>query len=345
VKILIAGLGSIGQRHARNLRALLGDRLQLIAYRTRALPGVITEQMTIDPATSVEARYAIRSFSNLEEALAHRPVAAIVCNPTSLHVAVATAAVNAGAHVLIEKPLSDSIAGVDELIASAARRDLVAAVGYQMRFHPALQRLRQLLADDRIGRVVSVQAAWGEYLPDAHPYEDYRQSYAARADLGGGVILCFIHELDYLIWLFGMPRRVSAIGGRSGDLEVDVEDWAVTSMTTEHDGREIEIELRQSFAQRSPSRSCTVRGERGVIAVDLQVPSIEISNERGDLLERQVFENFERNNLFIDEMRHFLSAIDGGGAVAVSAQDGARSLRVALAVKQSLASGHAIDLQ
>jgi predicted dehydrogenase len=343
MKILIAGLGSIGQRHARNLRTLLGDRVDLLAYRVRGLPHVISERMTLDSSVSVEERYGIRAFDDFDAALAEQPAAVIVCNPTRFHVPTAIKALHAGCHVLIEKPLSDSAEHVDELIGCASRRGLVAAVGYQLRFHPALIRLLQLLADDCIGRVHHVRAEWGEYLPDAHPYEDYRESYAARADLGGGVILCYIHELDYLTWLFGVPRRVSATGGRSGLLEIDVEDHATITMVNAIDGRDVTIELHQSFAQLSPSRSCVVSGERGEIAVDLMAPSLEV-RLAGGRRNRETFDGFQRNDLFLDEMKMFLAAVDGG-PVAVPAGDAAVSLRIALAARQSLRTGEAVDLQ
>jgi predicted dehydrogenase len=344
MKILIAGLGSIGQRHARNLRALLGDHVDLLAYRVRGLPHVITERMTLDRSASVEHRHGIRAFDDLDAALAERPTAVIVCNPSRFHVPTAIQAIHAGCHVLIEKPLSDSYQQVDELIACASRRGLVAAVGYQMRFHPALRRLQQLLAARSIGPILNVRAEWGEYLPDAHPYEDYRQSYAARADLGGGVILCYIHELDYLTWLFGPPQSVSATGGRSGALDLDVEDHATTRMVTDIDGRDVTIELSQSFAQRSPSRSCVVLGEAGEIAVDFMTPSLEVRSGDGAVVGRESFDGFERNDLFLDEMKNFLGAIDGG-PVAVPVAEAAVSLRMALAAKQSLRTGEPVNLQ
>ena len=343
MRVLIAGLGSIGQRHARNLRTVMGDRVELLAYRVRGLPHVITDRMTLDRSAVVEDRLGIRAFDDLDAALAEAPAAVIVSNPTRFHLATANKAVHAGCHVLIEKPLSDSYDGVEDFIACAQRRRLVAAVGYQMRFHPALLRLRALLAEARVGPIQRVRAEWGEYLPDAHPYEDYRQSYAARADLGGGVILCFIHELDYLVWLFGAPKRVSAIGGRSGALEADVEDWATTTMTHQIGGREVTIELRQCFSQRTPSRSCLVTGANGTIAIDLNAPSLEFRSNDGQVVSRETFAPFQRNDLFVNEIKNFLSAIDGG-VVAVPARDGAISLRVALAAKQSIVTGRAVDL-
>jgi predicted dehydrogenase len=122
--------------------------------------------------------------------------------------------------------VSDTLDGVDALVDTVERRGLVAAVGCQLRFHPCLLRLRALLAGGAVGRIVAVRVAVGEYLPGWHPYEDYRGGYAARRDLGGGVVLTLVHELDYVYWLFGLPRRLWAVGGHLSRLELDVEDTA-----------------------------------------------------------------------------------------------------------------------
>jgi predicted dehydrogenase len=328
VKILIVGLGSVGQRHARNLRALLGESVDLITYRTRGLPHVITEQMTVDEGR-VEERYGIRAHANQAAALCEQPAATIVCNPSSLHLGVARAALEAGSHVLIEKPLSHTWDGVESLIELADRRQLVAAVAYQMRFHPALHRVRESLCRRAIGELRSVRSVWHEYLPDAHPYEDYRQSYAARDELGGGVLRCFIHEFDYLYSLFGLPVEVSTTGGNTGALAIDVEDTAQTRMQYVIDGRSVPIEVDLSFSSRERIRTLDITGEDGSIHADFDEP----------------LPGFDRNRLFVDELRDFLSAIADNHAPAVPIRHGAQSLRMALAARESLRSGRTVKLQ
>lgn len=343
MKVLIAGLGSIGQRHARNLRARFGDRVELVAYRERGLPHTITESMTVEPGVDVERRYGIRAFDCLDAALDTRPDAAFICNPTSRHLWTAQQAAGAGCHLLIEKPLSHDLSGVDELIETADARGLVATVGYQLRFHPALLRVRQLLCERAIGSVVTVHAEFGEYLPAAHPYEDYRHSYAARADLGGGVILCYIHEVDYLYWLFGLPVRVSTAGGRLGALEIDVEDTAVSTLEFRVDGRPVIAQLHQSFLMQPPSRRCAIVGTTGTIHLDLREPSVQVSSSSHVM--RDAFESFQRNHLFEQELAHFFSAIDGRHAPAVPLRQAAQSLRIAAAMRASLETGKVVELQ
>jgi predicted dehydrogenase len=342
VKVLIAGLGSIGQRHARNLRARCGDEVELIAYRRRGLPHVISERMTIDEGMSVERAYGIQSFDRLDHALEQRPDAVFICNPSSLHLSTALQAALAGCHLFIEKPLSHDEEGIDALIDAVDRSGRAATVGYQLRFHPALMRARQLLREQAIGSLLSVRAEFQEYLPNAHPYEDYRQSYAARAALGGGVILCYIHEVDYLYWLLGMPRRVRTSGGRLGDLDIDVEDTAVTTLEFLVDGRAVPVELRQSFLATQPSRRCVVTGTAGTIEVDLNEPSLVISTPSSTT--RTTFDGFRRNQLFEHELENFLSAMAGDTAPAVPLRTAAQSLRIACAMRRSLATGQAVAL-
>lgn len=343
MRILVVGLGSIGQRHVRNLRALRGADVEILAFRARGRPQVITDRMEIAAGRRVAEFYNLREFSHLDEALARQPDAVIVCNPSSLHAATAARALQAGCHVLIEKPLADSYEGIDALIALAESQRLVAAVGYQLRFHPALQTLRTLLCRKAIGRVLSVRAEMGEFLPDAHPYEDYRESYAARADLGGGAILCFIHEFDYVQWLFGAPPRLFTVGGRLGDLDIDVEDTAVTSMECVGDGRPVPVQVNQSFLQRPRSRTCVVNGDAGAIQVDLNSPSLTRTDRAGHIVQRESFVGFDRNQLFLDELRHFLACIAGDATPQVPLAEGARSLRLALAARQSLRTGQVVD--
>ena len=109
--------------------------------------------------------------------------------------------------------MSPTLEGMDNLVDAVAANHLIVAVGCQLRFHPALELFKKHLDEESVGPVLAVRAEVGEYLPGWHPYEDYRQSYAARQSMGGGVIFTLIHEIDYLAWLFGVPRRVFAIGG------------------------------------------------------------------------------------------------------------------------------------
>ena len=305
---------------------------------------MVTDKLKIDSTGHVEEKYNIRAYNDLDQALAQGPEAVFICNPSSLHVPVALVAARAGCHLFIEKPLSHKSEGIDELIMLTSTKNLVAMMGFQMRFHPCLRRLRGLLTERAIGRVIAVRIEVGEYLPGFHTYEDYRQMYAARQDLGGGVILSQIHELDYVYWLFGLPRRVFALGGHLSSLEMDVEDTASILMECVVDGQSLPVHVQQDFIQRPPSRTSEVIGDAGKVLVDFHAVTVRVFNNRGELVEGDTFEGFERNQLFLDELRHFMACLQGVEKPIATLHDGWQSLRIALAAKESLRTGKVVEL-
>jgi predicted dehydrogenase len=337
LKILIAGLGSIGQRHARNLRTLLGDELELFAYRVRGESPIIGLDLSVREGDPVE-ELRIRTFGELGDALAERPDAVFVTNPSAQHLEVALAAARAGCHLFVEKPISHSEDGLDELAREIEERGLVCLVGYQLRFHPGFGRLAELVEEGAIGTVLSAHFEFGEYLPDWHPWEDYRRGGAAQAELGGGVILSQIHDLDVAHALFGLPERVFAVGGKRSTLEIDVED--TVDILLDCDG--VAVHLHQDLLRRPTTRRYEVLGEEGKITWDYVAGSLALSHAGG--VETTSFEGFERNELFLDELRHFLACVEGHEQPRVGVREGADSLRIALAAKQSLQAGEPVGL-
>ncbi|MBV9767569.1 MAG: Gfo/Idh/MocA family oxidoreductase, partial [Acidobacteriaceae bacterium] len=297
-----------------------------------------------DPALDVEKEYEIQAFSTLEAALAKGPQIALVCNPTSLHVPVALACIRAGCDVFLEKPVFCSLDGVPELIAAAAKGARIVMVGYQLRFHPCLQRLQEIVHEGMLGHLLSVRAAVGEYLPGWHPYEDYRQMYASRASLGGGVILSQIHEFDYFYALFGGPHRLFSLGGQWSSLEIQVEDVASTLIEFHTNGHPLPVHLHQDYLQRPASRSCEVIGDAGKAIMDLRSASLTRFDSSGEVAESRVWAGFDRNQLFLDEMRHFLECVENRRKPVVDLADGLWSLRMALAAKESIAQRRVVDL-
>ena len=344
MKILVIGLGGIGQRHVRNLRALLGDSAELIAWRTRGLTYVVTPTMGADTDRNVGETYNIRSFDSLEAALDQRPEVAFICNPSSLHVSAAKACLELGADVFIEKPLAASLEGLDDLASLASRRERIAMVGFQLRFHPCVQRLQKVVASGELGSLLAVRSTIGEYLPNWHPYEDYRQMYASRAELGGGVVLTQIHELDLLYSIFGVPSRVYALGGHCSDLEVDVEDTATSLLEVSWNGRLLPIQLHQDYLQSPPNRQTEVIGDRGRAVIDLHAQTLSVYRRNVPQPDVFVVENFERNNLFLDQTRHFLECVRTRSRPVVDIHNGIQSIRMALAIKQSIAEHRPIEL-
>ncbi|MBM4193112.1 MAG: Gfo/Idh/MocA family oxidoreductase [Gemmatimonadetes bacterium] len=336
MRILIAGLGAVGQRHARNLKTL-DPAVELHALRSRRLRHVITDSLAQDTGRDVESELGVTVHSTIESALGANPAAVFICTPSALHMEVALAAAASGCHLFIEKPVSNTRDGLDRLAALVADRQLVAAVGCQWRFHPCVVRLHELLQSGVLGPVRAAEIRYTEYLPDWHPYEDYRTSYAARADLGGGVVLTQIHDYDLAWWLFGGVRSVNATGGWLSTLDLDVEDTVDAKLATSAGP----VRVSQTFAAKPPQRSITVDGENGRATADLLAGRLEVEPDadRGISLD-----GYSRNEMFRAEVADFLSCIARGGLPRVPLADGIAVLDVALAVKASLASGRSVSL-
>lgn len=344
MRILIAGLGGIGQRHLRNILSLVGDSDEIIAVDPRKNIPVLTDNLQVESGVSFQKRYGLKIFPNIESGLTCKPDAVFICNPTSMHVPTAVQAVQAGSHVFIEKPLSHSHCNVENLVALAEKRGLVAVIGYQMRFHPCLKRLKSLIQARKVGAILSVRSEIGEYLPGWHSYEDYREMYASRKDLGGGVILSQIHEMDYLYWLFGLPRQVFALGGHLSSLELDVEDTAEILMEIREGDRSFPISLHVDYVQRPPRRGCIVIGDTGKIVLDFISSTIALYNGEGRQTESNSYPEFQRNDMFVEEVKWFFEAIHGQSTPLVNLREGMQSLRMALAAKESLSLGKLITL-
>jgi predicted dehydrogenase len=342
--VLFAGLGSIGQRHVRNLRQLLGDNVEILAYRARGGGPVLNPDMTVRANSDLESTYGIRSFQNLDEALERRPDAVFVTNPNSLHLQVAIRAARAGCHLFIEKPISHSLEGVDELVELVERQQLVALVGYQFRFHPGLRLVKSLIEEGKLGQLAAAHIVNGEYIPDWHPYEDYSTTHAALRDLGGGCLRIQTHELDYASWLFGMPSRVFAVGGHLSRLEVDVDDSVSLLLACAREGRSVPVQIHLDYLQRPPQRSCEVIGDEGRVRYDYYANVVETYRTPTRVRNTYHFAEFDRNEMFMDELRHFLACLRGDESSLIPLSEGLHSLKIALAAEASLSSGQAEEL-
>ncbi len=328
-KYLIAGLGSIGRRHLRNLLAL--GETEIVLFRTRK-------------ATMPEDELAeFPVETNFQEALKkHQPDAVIVANPTALHLDIAIPAAEAGCAILLEKPISHSTDRLNELEAAVQKSGAQVLVGFQFRFHPGLMRAKQFISAGEIGRVISAHVHFGEYLPAWHPWEDYRKGYAARADMGGGVVLTQCHSLDYLPWLVGKVESAWAFVAKLSDLEVDVEDTAKIALRFAGGALG---SLHLDYNQQPPAHYFEIIGTKGSLQWNLSDGATRIY--RAEKKEWEVHPlplGWERNVMFLEQMRHFTEVVRGNAVPSCTLQDGVRVQKLAQAIGESNAHGQVIQL-
>jgi predicted dehydrogenase len=314
MKFLIAGYGSIGRRHMRNLLAL-GEK-DILLFRTgrSTLPDDELQGLVVE--------------TDLAGALAHRPDAVIIANPTANHLDIAIPAARQGCHILIEKPISHSLDGALTFKQAVEKSGTRVLVGFQFRFHPGLIKIKEVIASGIIGRPVSARAHWGEYLPDWHPWEDYRKSYSARADLGGGVALTLSHPLDYLRWLLGDAEVLWSAGKKASDLEIEVEDLAEFQLKFASGAYgSVHLDYFQQPATHTLEVTCT----QGSIRWDNADGSTRVyASQDKQWQTYQPPQGFERNMLFMDEMRHFIKVVKGEVEPLCTLEDGIKSMELAL---------------
>lgn len=322
LRALIAGCGSIGRRHARNL-ASLGVRdfvlCDLDAGRLERARGELPEGC------------AAVLFTDLVEAAAEGADFAFVCTPSSLHVPMAVELAGRGMDLFIEKPLSHSLDGVDGLRRVVEEKGLKAVMGMCYRFHPVLLRIKEILESGVLGRIHHVNYFGGHYLPDWHPGEDYRREYAARRELGGGVVLTSIHGIDNIRWLFGEVEECCAVTDKVSDLEMDVEDLVMALMRVEGG---VYVSWQSDFLQRTARHVLVVTGSEGTLRCDIGAGLI-LTGVAGAGGWREEKVEFHVNSMYIEEARSFLRCVESRGEPAVDLADGEKTLAAALRLKET----------
>jgi len=323
IKFLVVGCGSIGKRHLGNLRSLGAGKL-----------------IAVDPDSSrrqeAVSLFDLEAYASLESALEQMPHAALICTPNSLHLQGAMAAAESGCHLFIEKPLSHSMQGVEDLILEVEKRGLVTLIGSNFKFHPSFSKMKEVIDSGILGRIHSARCQFGQYLPDWHPWEDYRNSYSARSDLGGGILLDS-HEFDYMQWFLGQMEDVFCLASKLSNLEIDTEDTAEVLLKFKN-GTIAGIHL--DYTQRAYQRNYEFFGENGTLKWDFSDRRVclYLANEN----KWEIFEeprNYDFNEMYKAEMKHFIDAVMNGKKTITDIYAGWNILQAILAAKKSAMQG------
>lgn len=325
---LVVGGGSIGRRHTRNLQKLGVD--------------VAVVDQAAEVRSELAADLEVTTFAEFSEGLdSENPDIVVVSTPNRFHLDVAIEAARAGCHLFIEKPLSHEMAGVADLEAVVSERNLISLIGCNLRFHPEIKKIRELLQNNIIGSVVAARIEGGSYLPGWFPDTDYKESYSAREDLGGGVILDYIHEINYGRWFFGEFETVSAMAGQQSQLEIETND--VAGILAKTSGGEI-CEFHLDYVQREYSRSCHIIGEKGTIRWSWADEQVEWY-----VTDENTWHSFNRpddwtvNDMYLDEMEHFVSSVQSSDETICPISCGRNDLAVGLAARKSAKTGRHVS--
>ncbi len=328
MRIVIFGCGSIGTRHAKNIAKLGGHELSL-------------HDPDIARATQLASETGSQVATTIDEALASSPDAVLICTPPNTHTSVTKSSLEAGAHCFVEKPLATNYQQAIEITELAERNNLVLMIGFNLRFHPGLIKIRQLIDNGTLGRVMMVRAEYGQYLPDWRPNADYRNNYITSHESGGGIISEESHEIDYVQWLGGKVNDVYVAAGKLSDLEMTTEDSALMVMRLQSDAL---AEVHVDCVQRGYSRRCKVVGTKGTAEWIYETGVTLTRGPRGSDIE--TFDiSPDPNKMYVDEIKHFFESCEGKTKPPVDGRSALETMRVIDAAHRSTSSRRAEDVR
>ena len=328
MRVVVFGCGSIGSRHAKNIADIGGHELLLYDPDTHR-------------ANQLGSEIGAQVARRIDEAMASSPDAALICTPPDTHVEVTRQALESRAHCFVEKPFATDYQQALEITELAEQRGLTLMVGFNLRFHPGLIKLQQLIADCVLGRTMMVRAEYGQYLPDWRPNTDYRNNYITGKESGGGIIREEAHEVDYVQWLAGAIDDVYVAAGKLSDLDMTVEDSALMVMRLSSGAL---AEIHVDCVQQGYSRRCKVIGTKGTAE---WVYESGVTITRG--LEDKDVETFDispdTNTMYLSEIAHFLDCCKGNAAPPVDGRSALLTMRVIDSARLSTSSRKAEPIQ
>ena len=289
MKIAFIGLGSIAKRHIKNLKEVLTDRgIDFSIDVFRHSGGEIDD---------AEVRSIVSGVYNENELTKYCYDIIFITNPTSLHFETIKKCAKQAKHLFIEKPVFDTTnVNLSEL---ELQEGSVYYVACPLRYTAVLQYVKEYI---NLNEVFAVRAISSSYLPDWRPGIDYRKTYSANKDLGGGVAIDLIHEWDYLTAFFGFPKKVYGMETKVSALEITSNDLA--AYIGVYNDKVIELHL--DYFGRKTTRQMVLYTKDDAVVADLTESKVTYQKEGKvvDLAE-------DRNAFQKRELCHFLDIIEG----------------------------------
>lgn len=331
-RILIVGYGSIGKRHTRLARSLFPfSKIILLRHKS---------------CQELNSKCIDHCVTNLVDAIKFKPQIAVIANPASEHINVALPLAKLGIHLLIEKPISNSIKGVSKLISTCKSKKNILMVGYNLRQMESLKKFQEILKKKRIGKVLSIRSEVGSHLPFWRPGSDYKKSVSAKKKLGGGALLELSHDIDYLTWLFGSVKWVNSTIRKQSNLKIDTEDTAhiMLSLSGTNKKDDILANLNIDFFRHDPTRFCKVIGQKGTLywnAIDNSIKLFEKGTDQWKILYKK--KNY-RDTTYISEWKHFIYCIKNNKKPTVDGNDAFEIIKIIQAIQKSSNKSSVVSL-
>ena len=306
--ILIVGYGNMGRRHASHINTV-APSIEIIFLSQKKI---------------YDSNYVI--YNDLSHAIAKKPDAAIISNAVISHCDIALSLIQAGVHVLIEKPLSNSYESAKKFYYETLKYpEIKVLIGYQLHFQPGFREVFKIVQKKHLGRILYSTSRVSHYLPLWRP-SNYINSVSANRSLGGGVLLELSHEYDYLRTLFGIPQSIKCKQLQISDLHIDVEDIALSLFEYENG---MIVKVHQDMVTEPPSRSLTIVGSKGTLFWDIRKDLVQIYRRDTKNYENIYTSQEDRKEIpYLNEINHFFDCILSDKKPLVTALDGCNTLKM-----------------
>lgn len=302
-KILFIGLGGAGQRHLRIIRALVPPESTFFAYRRTSKTPLLRADFSVNEKESVAEVYKIKIFTELQSAFSEYPELTVISTPTSCHRESLLKAAEAGSGIIVEKPWAESLDNFSEFRKTVLKKKLPFLISFQRRYHSLIAKANSILKEGIIGKPITASFTVFSDVTTWHVYEDWKDLYAVRKDLGGGVLLTEIHEIDLAYWFFGMPFSVFCTGGNRGKEKLEVED--TIQLTLVYDNFSVQITL--CFMHKKRIRTFHIAGTEGDIFWNEEGNTLSLNSNDG---RENIYTDpdFTNDSMFFAQAKHFISS-------------------------------------
>ncbi|MFH1079093.1 MAG: Gfo/Idh/MocA family oxidoreductase [Pseudomonadota bacterium] len=316
LNVLLVGYGSIGRRHLFNLTQLDGiDEIIVYTKIKNDFKGVYEKKVTFIDASALGLSETCERF---------KIDFAIIANQTDKHIDTAITLAQYGQDLLIEKPLSHNLEKIEILEGIARSGKIKIAIGYNLRYLPAIRSIRDQIARKTLGDLYFAQIEVGQYLPSWRGNIRYSDAYCANIEHGGGAALDLSHEVDYMRYLFGEPCQWKTLKTKASDLEINSED-IFAGIYRYRQGYVCHVHM--DYLQRKTMRKIRIVGSRGSLLCDMIEKWMEIGSDdhKIRLTEEGLF-NLEET--YREELRLFINHITMNTEPDISLQDGIKALKL-----------------
>lgn len=323
MKFCVIGLGSMGGRRVRHLLNLKAG--EVFGYDFRK-----------DRREQTEKEFHIKTITTKDDLVDFNPDAIMICVPPSGHLEYMKMAVDHNWHFMVEIPLYHKISPeLNRVIDLVKTKDLIANVSCNMRFREGIKKVREIIEQEVIGPILTGQVEIGEWLPDWHPWEPYKDYYPSSNNLGGG--LDIIVDLDWVVDIFGKIKKHVCLASKKTSLDIDTND--IMQMLIEFENGP-QLFIHSDMIQRPYRHCCRFHGERGTLYWDASEKRVGLY--RTDKGEWEYFEEtqwktypyskkFSRSELmYLEDTEHFLKCLKGGATPLNSLSDNRDLLEVTL---------------